>query len=142
MGTLSKGNKVCDLQNLQHPHPFLPQLIIIIYLITPPRKLFHDVTRAKRAKHASTDKASMFLIDRLPHKSSRGNEHALIACHFDRNKILGRPLLNIQVKKFTKYWKYMQCELTITSAAPSTWVLYNETSHEVQTSITKHTISY
>jgi hypothetical protein len=91
---------------------------------------------------ATTDKAFMDLTGRFPYKSSRGNEYILIAYHYDSNAILGLPLKNRQAKTITTAWKSLQDKLIISGAAPSTWILDNETSHELQSAMTKYKTTF
>jgi hypothetical protein len=91
---------------------------------------------------ATTEKGFMDLTGRFPYKSSRGNEYILIAYHFDSNAILGLPIKNRQAKTITTAWKAIQDKLIISGATPNTWVLDNETSHELQSAMTKYKTTF
>ena len=49
---------------------------------------------------------------------------------------------NRQAKIITTAWKQIQDELTVSGIAPTTWILDNETSHELQTAMKKHNTTY
>ena len=84
----------------------------------------------------------MDLTGRFPYKSSRGNEYILIGYHFDSNAILGIPLKNRQAGTITKAWKELQEKFKNAGTAPNTWILDNETSHNLQEAMTKYTIKF
>ena len=92
------------------------------------RKRTHDVVHTMCA---TTDKVFVDVTRRFPCKSSRGNEHVLVANRFDRNAILDRNFQKHQASITTKTWKHTQDELTIAIKVPNTWVFDNKTSHEL-----------
>jgi hypothetical protein len=91
--------------------------------------------------HADT-KSYMDLSGRFPHCSSRGNEYIMIAYHYDANAILGVPVKNRQAAVLTKAWKEIHHKLCSAGLKPTTWILDNETSHDLQTAMTKYKTKY
>ena len=92
--------------------------------------------------YSTSDKAFMDLTGRFPYRSTRGNEYILNCYHYDSNTILGQPLKNRQAATITKAWQSLQNELTIAGVAPNTWVLDNETSHQLQQTMTKNNTTF
>ena len=90
----------------------------------------------------TTDKVFIDLTGRFPYKSSRGNEYILIAYHYDSNAILGLPLKNRRAGTITKAWTSLQEQFTKSGNPPNTWIMDNETSHDLQTAMTKYKTSF
>ena len=84
----------------------------------------------------------MDLTGRFPYKSSRGNEYILIAYHFDSNVIWGLPVKNRQAKTLTNAWTTLHQKFAQNGLHPNTWILDNETSHELQSAMTKYNKTY
>ena len=89
-----------------------------------------------------TSKAYMDATGRFPHCSSRGNEYVLIGYHTDANAILGIAMKNRRAATITAAWKELHKKISTTGVAPSTWILDNETSGELQNAMEKSQVQY
>jgi len=87
---------------------------------------------------SSQDKAFMDLTGRFPIRSSRGNEYILIAYHYDSNAILGEPIKNRQAATITSAWLKIHNKLTNSGQKPNLWILDNETSAELRSTMSKN----
>ena len=66
----------------------------------------------------------------------------LISYHIDANAILGIAMKNSRAATFTAAWKELHKKFSTTGVAPSTWILDNETSSELQNAIEKSQVQY
>ena len=90
----------------------------------------------------TTEKAFMDLTGQFPYTSSRGNQYIMIVYHYDSNAILGLPLKNRQAGTITKAWTSLHTQFAQSGVPPHTWILDNETSHELQSAMTKYNTTY
>ena len=91
---------------------------------------------------SANNKAYMDIIGSLPYFPSQGNEYVLTACYYYSNAIVGVPIKNWQAVTITKPWQYLHKTLCSTGINPKAWILDNEASNFLQSSMTKYKTKY
>ena len=68
------------------------------------------------------------LIERLPYRSSRGNEHILVGYHYDDNSILVEPLKNRTAPVITQTWENINKKLhqPVYNHSHTSWIMKNQ----------------
>ena len=90
----------------------------------------------------STSKAYGDLTGRFPYTSSRGNQYILIIYDHDSNAILCEPLKNRKGPEIKRGWMKLNSMLAQGGNEPKIYLMDNEASTELKTSLHKNNIQY
>ena len=90
----------------------------------------------------ATNKAYGDLTGKFPIESSRGNKYLLIIYDYDSNAILATALQNRQAGTIKKGWEKLHTILATRGAAPKLYIMDNEASLDLKSSMTKNNIAY
>ena len=82
------------------------------------------------------------LTGRFPYRSSRGNQYIMVAYSYDSNAILAKAINNRSASSITSAWKYLHDKLHVAGVKPETWVLDNETSNLLTTTMKDNDTTY
>ena len=107
---------------------------------TPNLKTHHCF--ASFVSFESTAKAYSDQTGKFPFTSSRGNKYLMIVYDYDSNAILQEPLKNKTSKELVRAWLKIHKRLAVGGSQPQLYVLDNEFSTEMKTTMDKHEIKY
>ena len=82
------------------------------------------------------------LTGRFPYRSSRGNQYIMVAYSYDSSAILAKAINNRSASSITSAWKYLHDKLHVAGVKPETWVLDNETSNLLTTTMKDNDTTY
>ena len=82
------------------------------------------------------------LTGRFPQRSSRGNEYILVGYHYDGNTILATALKDRTASSIVQAWQKMHDQFKLAGAAPSTYILDNEKSKELENVFIREKVKY
>ena len=84
----------------------------------------------------------MDLTGRFPRRSSQGNEYILVGYHHDGNTILASAIKDRTANSIVKAWQNMHDKFKQSGVPPSTYILDNEKSKELEKSFEKEKVKY
>jgi hypothetical protein len=82
------------------------------------------------------------LTGRFPHRSSRGNEHALVVCDYDSNSMLHCPLKTKTGAEIKRGWTTTHEKLASGGNQPKPHILDNEASADLKKALKKHGLEH
>ena len=89
-----------------------------------------------------TAKAYSDQTGRFPYTSSRGNQYLMIVYDYDSNAILNEPIKNRTAGELTRAWTTIHQRLSKGGSRPEIYILDNEFSQDLRTSMEKYNVSY
>ena len=82
------------------------------------------------------------LTGRFPYRSQKGNQYILIAYHEDANLIYGQALNNRESASIVRAWTEINNKFDKAGASPNTYVIDNEASSELKTTMDEKGIKH